>query len=215
MHFSPSQGYYVIFSQEVTGSNSRKSKQVNNVLLKEEDRLLTNKQSIANIFNKYFVNIASNIKEPVSNCNANFEDHPRISTILTSFPEDASLNFGFTFINDVIVEKCLQEIKVNKSCGYDNITPRLLKDSASIISDPLCSIFNTSIIQGCYPNSWKKGQVTLVFKKDDECSETNYRQISILPAINNVFEKLLATPLNSHFNGILDDNLSAYRKHFS
>ena len=59
------------------------------------------------------------------------------------------------------------------------------------------------------------GQVTQVFEEDVAFSNTNYRLISILPAINNVFEKLLATQLNSHFNEILADNLSAYRKHFS
>lgn len=79
--------------------HSGKSKQVNDILLKKEDHLVTNKQFIANIFNKYLVNIASNIKEPVRSCNANFEDHLSISTIL-----------------------CLQEIKVNKGCCYDNIT---------------------------------------------------------------------------------------------
>ena len=56
---------------------------------------------------------------------------------------------------------------MDKPSGYDNIIPRLLKDSASIISGPLCSIFNTAII---YPNNWKKGQVTPIFKKDDEFS---------------------------------------------
>ena len=177
--------------------------------------MITDKQSIANIFNKHFVNITSDIKEPKSNCSANFEDHPSISAILANLPEDASSNFDFTLCNTVIVEKCLQEIRMNKSSGYDGIIPRLLKDSASIISGPLCSIFNTSIITGHYPNNWKKGQVTPVFKKDDEFSTTNYRPISVLLAINNVFEKLLATQLNSHFNRILADNSSAYRKHHS
>ena len=103
---------------------------------------------------------------------------------------------------------------MNKSSGYDDIILWLLKDSASIISGPLCPIFNTSILTGhYYPNNWKKGQVTPVFKKDDKFSKTNYRPISVLPAINNVFEKLLATQLNLHFNGILADNLFAYRKH--
>lgn len=126
---------------------------------------------------------------PESNCGANFEDHPSISAILANLPGDASSNFDFTLCNTVIVEKYLQEIRINKSSGYDDIIPRLLKDSASIISGPLCSIFNTSIT-GHYPNNWKKGQVTPVFKKDDEFSKTNYRSISVLPAINNVFEKI-------------------------
>ena len=56
--------------------------------------------------------------------------------ILANLPEDASSNFDFTLCNTVIVEKCLQEIRMNKSSGYDGIIPRLLKDSASIISGP-------------------------------------------------------------------------------
>ena len=82
---------------------------------------------------------------------------------------------------------------MDKSSGYDDIVPRLLKDSASIISGPLCSIFNTAIITSHYQNNWKKGQVTPVFKKDEEFSKTNYRPISVLPAINNAFKTLLAT----------------------
>ena len=77
--------------------HSRKSQQAN-IFLRENGRVITDKQSIDNIFNKHFMNITSNIKEPVSDCDANFEDHPSISAILTSLPEDASSSFDFTLL---------------------------------------------------------------------------------------------------------------------
>ena len=69
--------------------HSRKSQQANNVFLSENDRV-----TIANIFNKHFVNITSDIKEPESNRGANFEDHPSISA-LTNLPE---VHFYLTFL---------------------------------------------------------------------------------------------------------------------
>lgn len=47
----------------------------------------------------------------------------------------------------------------------DLVTSRPLKDSTSITSGPLSTIFNASIIQDFYPNCWKKGRVTSAFKK--------------------------------------------------
>ena len=45
------------------------------------------------------------------------------------------------------------------------LSPRLVKESASVIAKPITNILNTSIEQGCYPNAWKMGQVTPLLKK--------------------------------------------------
>ena len=142
-----------------------------------------------------------------------FQDHPSVRAILENDME--RIDFGFSPISTIYIEQLLKEIKVNKSSGYDHITPRLLKESASVICFPLCSIFNASIAQCKYPKNWKKGQVTPLFEKDNELSKTNYRPISVLSAINNIFEKLLASQLQAHFDGILSDYLSAYRRNYS
>lgn len=46
----------------------------------------------------------------------------------------------------------------------DLVTPRPFKDSTSTTSGPLFTIFNGSISQLFYLNSWKKGQLASVFK---------------------------------------------------
>ena len=161
--------------------------------------MITDKKQIASIFNDYFVNLASDIAEPVDST-GDFQDHPSVRAILENDVERT--DFGFSPISTIYIEQLLKEIKVNKS-------------SASLICFPLCSIFNDSIAQCNYPKNWKKGQVTPLFKKDNGLSKTNYRPISVLPAINNIFEKLLASQLQAHFDGIPSDYLSAYRRSYS
>ena len=74
---------------------------------------------------------------------------------------------------------------------------------------------NESIKQCKYPSRWKVGQVTPLFKKNDELSKENYRPSTVLPALNNVFEKLLASQLDQFYSEILSDYISAYRRHYS
>ena len=59
------------------------------------------------------------------------------------------------------------------------------------------------------------GQVTPLKKKNDELSKENYRPVTVLPALNNVFEKLLASQLDKLYSEILSDYISAYRRHYS
>ena len=103
------------------------------------------------------------------------------------------------------------------SCGlsHDLIPPRLLKESVSVISEPLAKIMNCSISLGYYPSRWKMGQVTPLFKKGDEFCKNNYRPVSVVPALNNIFERILAKQLEPFYQDILSDFISAYRPNFS
>ena len=58
-------------------------------------------------------------------------------------------------------------------------------------------------------------QVTALFKKNDELSKENYQPVAVLPALNNVFERLLASQLDQFYSEILYDYISAYRRHYS
>ena len=74
---------------------------------------------------------------------------------------------------------------------------------------------NCSISLGCYPIRWKMGQVTPLFKKDDEFCKNNYRPVSVLPALNNIFERILAKKLDLFYQDIVSDFISAYRPNYS
>ena len=110
------------------------------------------------------------------------------------------------------VQEVLREIKVKKSPGVDGITPKLLKVSAEIIAAPPSVICNSAISHCKYHSEWKK--ITPVTKSSDvDMKKALFRQVTVLPALNNVFEKILASQLTSYFQKIFCDFLSAYRRH--
>ena len=167
---------------------SKKSRQANDILLEENGALIKDKTEIANIFNSYFIDIADAAAEiNEENFGTDSSTHPSIQSILTNHSSNITTNFDFEFTNSKQVEKSLLEMNTRKSCGHDLIPPRLLKESASVISEPLAKIMNCSISLGCYPTRWKMGQVTPLFKKDDEFCKNSYRPVSVLPALNNIF----------------------------
>lgn len=73
---------------------------------------------------------------------------------------------------------------------------------------------NESIKKCKYPSRWKIRQVTPLFKKSDELSKENYQPVTVLPTLNNVFEKLLASQLDQLYSEILSDYISAYKRHY-
>ena len=79
------------------------------------------------------------------------------------------------------------ELNSNKASGYDCIPPKPLKDSVSIVKDPLTQLFNTSVKDNLFPSDLKYANV--LFKKDGNTNKENYRPISILPTISKIFEK--------------------------
>ena len=195
---------------------SKKSRQANDILLEENGALIKDKTEIANIFNSYFIHIADAAAEiNEEDFGTDYSTHPSIQSILINHSSNTMINFDFEFTNSKQVEKFLLEMNTRKSCGHDLIPPRLLKESASVISEPLAKIMNCSISLGHYPSRWKMGHVTPLFKKGDEFCKNNYRPVSVLPALNNIFERILAKQLEPFYQDILSDFISAYRPNFS
>jgi len=67
--------------------------------------------------------------------------------------------------------RIIGKFKNNKSPDPDNIGPRLLKEVANEIIDPLLYLFNLSLSTGTVPNSLKMAKVIPVYKK--ECEKLN------------------------------------------
>ena len=42
-----------------------------------------------------------------------------------------------------------------------------------------------------FPDELKLADVTLIYKKDDPNKSKNYRPLSVLPVVSNVFEKIM------------------------
>ena len=191
-----------------------KAKQANDIILKENNIVISDKKEIAHLFNNHFVQFTDcTAQVSEAEYGQDYANHPSILAIHK--PHNSQGYFKFQLTNHVLVEKLLLDINVRKSCGHDMISPRLLKESAAVIARPIANIINSSISQCRYPASWKMGQVTPLFKKDDELSKANYRPVTVLPAINNIYERILVLQLNEFYGSILSDFISSYRKFHS
>ena len=104
------------------------------------------------------------------------------------------------------IETPLGEIKCNKSCGPDNIMPKILKFSAPSIAVHLTKLLNLCISTPTWPTEWKLEHVTPIFKKDDATSESNYRPISVLSIIPKILEKVMFDQLYDVFQPLFSSN---------
>ena len=60
-----------------------------------------------------------------------------------------------------------------------------------------------SLSQGEFPTDWKKANVTPIHKKGDIHDVQNYRPVSLLPCLSNVFERVIYNKLYSTLKGQL------------
>ena len=114
--------------------------------------------------------------------------------------------------NNIEVGQVLQNLTSDKP-GYDDIPPKLLKLSSSLIVSPLTHIINLSLKAGSYPDNLKKAKNIPIFKSGDRSNVNNYRPISMLLAFNKVFEKIISSRLINYLetNHLLADQQHGFR----
>ena len=179
--------------------------------IRNGDNVTDDPSTIAEVFNKFFVSVASIYKPGVNNSSADNRD------ILNAFvterlPADAS-EFVIPLISQELVFTYLSTIKVGKSTGLDGMSASILRAAAPVIAAPLTKIMNMSINSDKFPTTWKLAKVTPVFKAGDPLNADNYRPISILPIISKILEKHVHVSLYTYLGqyNLINVNQSGFR----
>ncbi|ELT94488.1 hypothetical protein CAPTEDRAFT_207630 [Capitella teleta] len=102
------------------------------------------------------------------------EDPKTFWSVFTKEPKDAPIpdareqefreKLTTVVFTEAKVEKKLKKLKSGKSPGPDYMHTRILKETASQISKPLCMLFDSSLSIGVLPLAWKSAHVTALFK---------------------------------------------------
>ena len=112
------------------------------------------------------------------------------------------------------IQRRLEKLNVNKSCGPDNIHPFVLQSTAKATSIPLRHIFSKSVCMGECPKDWKSANVTPIHKKGDRTLPSNYRPVSLTSQVCKVLESIVREHLLKHLagNNILSDKQHGFRQ---
>ena len=159
---------------------------------KLDDRRLTDPAEIANNFNKYFANIGINYAKSIK--------PPKNKTFKTYLLNPCKHTFEFNLLNNESTSELINALKPKDSAGYDNISTKLLKFIKDVITPTITLIINQSITTGIFPDKLKISKIIPIYKKNEDCLFSNYRPISLLPAISKLFEMAIYKQLNIYLD---------------
>ena len=188
---------------------SRKSNTIEEILsIEEGGQTYTDQTEIVHAFNNFFINVASNIKDPIPSSNFEYlKDY-----IDKKVPAD--MFFEIPNISIEAVYLSLKNLDISKSTGLDKIGPRLLRTAASCIAPMVTFMINHSLNTSTFPAVWKEAKVKPLFKKGSSADVNNYRPISILPTLSKLIEKHVHVSFVNFLNSfkLLHATQSGFRK---
>ena len=145
----------------------------------ENDAVITENKTIAEIFNCYFIDQPKKIL-------ASFGRYQSPSGI--GFMPDSSFEISPVVQKDVL--ELLLSIPSHKATGDDGVSVKVLEVAAPAIAPSLTRVLNLCLSTKHFPVAWKTAKVTPAYKgngsRDDKDS---YRPISVLPILSKLLEK--------------------------
>ena len=148
--------------------------------------------------------------------NANVDDMKLNEEIDRILGNRKQPTFNFREVTEAEVSKVAKSLKSN-ACGVDGISARYLIMSIDVIAPIITHIINSSFKHRWFPDRWKHAIIKPIPKNDDPSSASDFRPISLLPAISKIFEKIACAQMCDFFKGDneLDKLQSAYKKFHS
>ena len=175
-------------------------------ILCENNTLINSQEDIADIFNKYFVNVAKDIGSDSIPVNENHPSLIKISEIRSNSPP-----LTFAPVCNAFVSKQIDKLSVKKATGHAGISSKLIKLAKPSITDHITTIVNKSLSTSVFPDELKVAQIAPLHKKNSTLEKGNYRPVSLLPVLSKVLERAINTQLTDFFNHHFNTYLSAFR----
>ena len=190
-------------------------------MLIENDKMLLKNEEVAKEFNQYFGHITDSLvlyefpdarvcegRNDIDNIVHKFRDHPSIIKIKERYK--VKENFSFRLATTEKIKAIIRDLPTNKAAGGE-IPVNVLKKS-NFSFDELTICVNYALINGKFPITLQNANVTPVHKKDDPTDKTNFRQISVLPLLSKVFERVSYNQLGKYMGTYLNKLLCRFRK---
>ena len=96
------------------------------------------------------------------------------------------------------VRDLLLQLDRPKSMGPDEIHPRVLRELAEVIAEPLSIIYQRSLLTGEVPEDWRLANVTPIYKKGCREDPGNYRPVSLTSVPGKIMEQMVLREITRH-----------------
>ena len=137
------------------------------------------------MLNNYFATCFNKSCNPL-----NVDQQPLVTT---PFPEEL-------LCNEEEVEELLSSVDVSKASGPDDISAKMLKNTAPCIGSSITKLFNQFLTAGKIPSQWKESIVIPIPKSDNHNTPTNYRPISLLSILSKLLERNVHRVILDHLD---------------
>ena len=192
-----------------------------NIILKENNNIISDTQNVCDVLNEYFVNIAEGIGskdqmmteiKSVNDCVMFHSNHPSVLAIQQHLELDDRTRFEFSPLTVNEIQDKLKTVNRGKPAGFDNIPAKIVQICHEEMAEAITMLINNAFIYSEYPADMKKSEISPIFKKKDITKKENYRPINIIGVLPKIFESLVARQIEDFMSSIFSSRLGAYRK---
>ena len=199
------------------------------ITLVENNEIIWKDSDVAQTLNSFFSNIVTNLKIPAyADSNSNLEnvshpviklilkyrDHPSILTIGEVCKEKSDSPFLFTGIDKEEVLKEIQNLDASKACQDIDVPTKIFKENANIFADFLHASFN-EFVKTEFPSVLKQANITPVYKKEERECKNNYRPVSILSNVSEIFERIMFRQISNYMDSFFSKYQCGFRNGYS
>ena len=139
--------------------------------------------------------------DPVLNAINKYRYHRSI-VIINSKIEPESI-FSFTTVQYEDVLRKTKNLNVLKASQQSDILTKILMENSEYFLLCFHENINYCLEQSLFPHDLKLADVALVYKKKSKASKDNYRPVSVLSNISNVYERCTYDQIQTYFDIIL------------
>ena len=181
--------------QMINNILNRGSKNLDSIKLHDDDgNLISSHAQVANRFNSFFTNIASNLKADI-NTRLTFDPGGFEEFLRNSSPHSMHLNP----VESSEVYDIVKKFK-NKSTLDSKISALKIANESYRFTAIIAKIVNTSFEHGEFPQGLKLARVVPIHKGGSKTDVANYRPISLLGSFSKIYEKLMHGRLLDFFD---------------
>ena len=104
---------------------------------------------------------------------------------------------------------------LRKATHSNDVPTKIVKANADLFSIFASNAFNESVISYKFPSALKLADVKPVHKKASRLGKTNYRPVSLLPNILEIFERCMHRQVSEYSETVLSKFQCGFRKGYS